>query len=251
MYHLGALNSDHCPLLIDTNPEDAFSPRPFCFEAVWAKDPRCYDVIDLAWKKNVSGSACFKLFQKQRATAAALKKWNKEIFGNCQAKILELTTTLEKVQSGSPSNTNTNMENSIQTKLNGWLASLETVWRQKSRETWLKEGDRNSRFFHLSTVIRRKRNSIDAIKSDSGDWIISKSEIKKFVVSKFIDLFTEDPISYPSGLDNLILPTISSMQNEAFCHSPTPLEIKNVIFGMYNLKAPGPDGLPALFYKQY
>ena len=71
------------------------------------------------------------------------------------------------------------------------------------------------------------------------------------MVSKFIDLFTEEPISYPSGLDNLILPTISSMQNEAFCHIPTPLEIKNVIFGMYNLEAPGPDGLPALFYKQY
>uniref|UniRef100_A0A2N9I0Z5 Reverse transcriptase domain-containing protein n=1 Tax=Fagus sylvatica TaxID=28930 RepID=A0A2N9I0Z5_FAGSY len=140
---------------------------------------------------------------------------------------------------------------SIQVELNGWLACLETVWRQKSRETWLKEGDRNSRFFHLSTVIRRKHNSIDAIKSDSGDWIISKSEIKKFVVSKFIDLFTEEPISFPSGLDNLISPTISSMQNEALCNIPTPLEIKNVIFGMYNLKAPGPDGLPALFYKQY
>ena len=41
------------------------------------------------------------------------------------------------------------------------------------------------------------------------------------------------------------------MQNEALCHIPTPLEIKNVIFGMYNLKAPGLDGLPALFYKQY
>jgi hypothetical protein len=125
------------------------------------------------------------------------------------------------------------------------------VWRQKSRETWLKEGDRNSRFFHLSTIIRRKHNSIDAIKYDFGDWIISKSEIKKFVVSKFIDLFTEEPISFPSGLDNLISPTISSMQNEALCNIPTPLEIKNVIFGMYNLKALRPDGLPALFYKQY
>uniref|UniRef100_A0A2N9FV45 Reverse transcriptase domain-containing protein n=1 Tax=Fagus sylvatica TaxID=28930 RepID=A0A2N9FV45_FAGSY len=210
VYHLGALNLDHCPLLIDTNPKEAFFPRPFRFEAVWAKDPRCYDV-----------------------------------------KILELTTNLEKVQSGSHSDTNTNLENSIQVELNGWLARLETVWRQKSRETWLKEGDRNSRFFHLSTIIRRKHNSIDAIKYDFGDWIISKSEIKKFVVSKFIDLFTEEPISFPSGLDNLILPTISSMQNEALCNIPTPLEIKNVIFGMYNLKALGPDGLPALFYKQY
>uniref|UniRef100_A0A2N9I7H8 Endonuclease/exonuclease/phosphatase domain-containing protein n=1 Tax=Fagus sylvatica TaxID=28930 RepID=A0A2N9I7H8_FAGSY len=55
--HLGGVNSDHCPLLIDTNPDDSFSPRPFRFEAVWAKDPRCYEVINLAWNKNFVGSA--------------------------------------------------------------------------------------------------------------------------------------------------------------------------------------------------
>ena len=39
--HLGAINSDHAPLLIDTNPVDEFLPRPFCFEAIWTRDPRC------------------------------------------------------------------------------------------------------------------------------------------------------------------------------------------------------------------
>jgi hypothetical protein len=32
---------------------------------------------------------------------------------------------------------------------------------------------------------------------------------------------------------------------------PTPIEIKNVIFGMQSLKSRGPDGLPPLFYKKY
>jgi hypothetical protein len=49
--HLGAVNSDHCPLLIDTNPIDVRCPRPFRFEAMWAEDARCYGVIDKAWKK--------------------------------------------------------------------------------------------------------------------------------------------------------------------------------------------------------
>jgi hypothetical protein len=34
-YHLGAINSDHCPLLLDTNPADKYTPRPFRFEAAW------------------------------------------------------------------------------------------------------------------------------------------------------------------------------------------------------------------------
>ena len=35
------------------------------------------------------------------------------------------------------------------------------------------------------------------------------------------------------------------------CLIPSPLKIKESLFGMQNLKFPGPDGLPALFYKQY
>lgn len=54
----------------------------------------------------------------------------------------------------------------MQEEINEWLTRVELLWRQKSRETWLKEGDKNSIFFHLSTIIRRKRNSIDAIKDD-------------------------------------------------------------------------------------
>ncbi len=38
VYHLGTVNSDHCPLIINDNPVDSFSPRTFHFDAVWAKD---------------------------------------------------------------------------------------------------------------------------------------------------------------------------------------------------------------------
>ena len=44
----GAVNSDHCPLLIDTHPSDVNALRPFRFEAMWTKDPRCNGVISEA-----------------------------------------------------------------------------------------------------------------------------------------------------------------------------------------------------------
>ena len=83
VYHLGALNSNHCLLLIDINPVDTFAPRPFRFEAIWAKDLRCYSVIDEAWQKQFCGSNSFILCRKQFFTTSALKKWNRETFGFC------------------------------------------------------------------------------------------------------------------------------------------------------------------------
>ena len=83
MIYLRATNSNHAPLLIDTNPKDEFLPRPFRFEAMWTRDPRCAGVIKEAWKLQVFGSPSFVLRRKQGNTAFSLKKWNREVFGHC------------------------------------------------------------------------------------------------------------------------------------------------------------------------
>ena len=52
-------------------------------------------------------------------------------------------------------------------------------------------------------------------------------------------------------MEQLIEPVIIESENASLCLIPTPQEIKAVIFELNNQKAPGPDGLPALFYKKY
>lgn len=78
--HLGAIGSYHTPILLNTNPMDSFAHRPFRFEAAWARDLRCHDVILEAWNKDNGGSKFIKLSRKQEATRKALRKWNKETF---------------------------------------------------------------------------------------------------------------------------------------------------------------------------
>jgi hypothetical protein len=41
----------------------------------------------------------------------------------------------------------------------------ETLWRQKSRIHWLREGDKNTRFFHNSLTQRRNMNRIVSIQA--------------------------------------------------------------------------------------
>jgi hypothetical protein len=194
---------------------------------------------------------CLKLQRKQQNTKSALKKWNRDVFGHCQKRINDITEQLQKIQHKDCTEENYKSEVMLQSEMNEWLLRSEMLWRQKSREMWLKDGDKNSKFFHLSTLIRRRRNSVDAIKSNSRDWITDKKEIKKVFLSNFIEQFSKEEVDFPCDLENLISPVISTEENESLCSIPTPQEIKKVVFEMYDLKAPGPDGLPALFYKKY
>ena len=226
-------------------------PRHFRFEAMWTRDHRCGEVIKEAWKAKVFGSPCFKLARKQEVTSVALRKWNKNEFGLCQTRIRELSNNIEAIQRKKRIEGNGRMEAKLQGELNEWMARNEILWRQKLREVWLKDGDKNSKIFHLSTIIRRRRNSINSIKGDHGNWITNKRDIRAFIVDKFQLLFQEEAIDFPQDLENLISPSLSPGDITSLCSLPTTLEIKDTFFVMSDQNALGNDGLPTMFYKRY
>ena len=54
-------------------------------------------------------------------------------------------------------------------------AREETYWRQKSRELWLQDGDRNTKKIHVSAKQKRVNNSIFQIKDViSSDLLLMK-----------------------------------------------------------------------------
>ena len=62
-------------------------------------------------------------------------------------------------------------------------------WRQKSREHWLKEGDRNIGFFHRMANSHRRRNSLMNI-SINGRRFDPESELKEGLVGAFQSLLS-------------------------------------------------------------
>ncbi len=54
--HLGALESDHRPILLDTHMDDHKIVQPFRFEAMWTKDESSNGVVEKAWESQVEGS---------------------------------------------------------------------------------------------------------------------------------------------------------------------------------------------------
>lgn len=59
-------------------------------------------------------------------------------------------------------------------KFHGLLHNQEVRWRQRSKVFWLKEGDKNTRFFHSAATSHHKKNSIMHLKNIVGMWVEDK-----------------------------------------------------------------------------
>ena len=95
----------------------------------------------------------------------------------------------------------------------------------------MKEGDQNSRFFHLSTLVQRRRNRIKEIKLEDGSWINNRSDIQSYFEENFKTLYRTSEPHVPRDLENLIAPCISEEVNLELCRIPSREEIRNVVFG--------------------
>ncbi|PKI46795.1 hypothetical protein CRG98_032792 [Punica granatum] len=131
------------------------------------------------------------------------------------------------------------------------LIKKDLIWRQKSRELWLKDGDRNTKFFHLSTVIRRRANQIAAIKDNNGEWSQDHVVFGEYFLRNFQDLFNTSNPAIPEDMEDLIGHIITAPENERLIQASDDKEILTALNSIPNLKALGPDGIPYLFYKHY
>ena len=57
----------------------------------------------------------------------------------------------------------------------------EEFWALKSRLNAATFGDRNTSYFHITTVVRRQRNKIRCIMDGTGEWIFEKDKIKEHI----------------------------------------------------------------------
>uniref|UniRef100_A0A803NUS3 Reverse transcriptase domain-containing protein n=1 Tax=Cannabis sativa TaxID=3483 RepID=A0A803NUS3_CANSA len=249
--NLAIRHSNHAPIILDTRMERENFNAPFRYRDAWSRDSDCRRIIENTWKSGVEGYHSFILCYKLKATAKALCEWNRLVFGHCQTKMKELEKLLSEVQNHPSLKENLELEGTIMLELDEEENRLESIWKQKSRENRLKEGDKNSQFFHASIVVRRKRNHIWAVRQDDGTTIEERPNIVEYFRSKFRMLFNSSNPSVDEEISEYILNSISEAENERLSACPTEEEIKRVVWSLPPLKSPGPDSFPVKFFKQY
>ncbi|KAK4563360.1 hypothetical protein RGQ29_005753 [Quercus rubra] len=132
-------------------------------------------------------------------------------------------------------------------ELNCWLDKEDTMWKQRSRLNWFKEGDRNTRFFHANASSRFQKNLIEGIYDDEGLWQEDEKIVVKIFVDYYSELFTTCRPSKFIEIVDAVHPKVMEAMNSTLIREFLPGEVHWALKQMYTLKALGLDGMPPLW----
>lgn len=242
--------SDHCPIwLLSSNLN--WGPKPFKFNNCWADHPDFLSFVKTTWEGiTIHGKKAFILKEKLKKLKEALKVWNREVFGiidlNIDQTVKDLNDLEEQLVNGDSDPTCLNSKDKVK---QFWeqLHAKESLLLQKSRTTWIREGDSNTRFFHASIKGRRRRNQITMLKKGEV-WVEGVEEIKSLVQEHFTQHFTEEWPNKPF-LQSIAFNSLTAEDNEILLAAFTEEEVRDTVWSCDGNKSPGPDGFNLNFYK--
>lgn len=84
------------------------------------------------------------------------------------------------------------LDRKLRKELDNILYQEELLWFQQSREDWICSGDRNTRFYHSATNVKKTMTMKYQINGQNGDVIIDEENMKLVVRDFFNNIFIED-----------------------------------------------------------
>jgi hypothetical protein len=166
----------------------ARGPRPFRLEAAWIDHQDYANLVSQS--RNSSNHNTITALKNVKENSII---FNHEVFGNIFKRKKHMESRLKGIQSyleRVDSLRHTLLEKELQNEYNHILFQEEMLWYQKSREKWVKFGDKNNSFFHAQTIIRRKRNRIHRLQFPNGIWTSDSNILQEKAQTLFKNLFT-------------------------------------------------------------
>nr|XP_027121394.1 uncharacterized protein LOC113738404 [Coffea arabica] len=149
------------------------------FDKRWLKREDIGEVIRIAWEQQVEGSRMYQVATKIKNCRVALLKWKNNFQANSRDKIELIKKQLCDLKEVRGNSRNISMA-ALKKELSKAYKEEEKHWQQKSRIQWLKEGDKNTKFFHASVQGRRRRNSLHKLQKRMGRGQRIPTSLKQF-----------------------------------------------------------------------
>lgn len=170
-----------------------------------------------------------------------LRKWNKEIFGIVDLRIENIVSKLNEVEASLNEDSTAQVEHIRRLSSKFWkqLRASESILCQKSSSKWLREGDSNTRFFHICINTNRRRNHLLTLNVEE-TWIDEVPQMKNLATQ---------PVRLRLVLNGVPFASLSCSDNELLIAPFSTEEIKEVVWSCDGNKSLGPDGFSFSFFK--
>lgn len=160
------VHSDHHPICLKFQASmDPSGAKHFRFLAAWMLHKGYPLVLPRAWKKDVSHQAYFQNLSVE------LMDWNKRVCGNIfheKRVMLKHIHGIQKARDYYRKKFLQKLEKEFGKNLDDILNREDAFWLQKSRKEWIRDGDKNTKYYHPKTIIRRRKKKIMDLHSSEG-----------------------------------------------------------------------------------
>lgn len=110
---------------------------------------------------------------------AHLQSWSRQKFGDKKAKLEQLKKRLVEMKFNGKQYEEGAEILLTERHIQNLQMDEEIYWRQKSRVEWLKEGDKNTKFFHSKASTRKKKTRIWGAMNNQNRWVEDGDEVVK------------------------------------------------------------------------
>ncbi|CAA0834046.1 DNAse I-like superfamily protein, partial [Striga hermonthica] len=211
--------------------------KRFMFDRRWLAKPGFKESVEKAWKKQQEGTPLYVVMQRIKETRVEFLKWSCKFRTETAKLISKLHNELSEMRSDGKL-IDWKRWDDTKKKLNEAYKLEEQHWEQKARITWLKHGDKNSRYFHAQTVQRRKRNTIVRLNKEDGTLCDNKEKIDQCIEEFYHQLFTSEGTQNGESALQDMMPVINEEMNSELEAPVRKDEIKEALFNINPNKAP-------------
>ncbi|WMV36518.1 hypothetical protein MTR67_036414 [Solanum verrucosum] len=250
---LPSLGSDHNPIVLICGDE-VFKKSYFKFEKWWLNVEGFRDKVKEWWGSfNVTGSPDFILASKLSFLKKKLKEWSKENRGNWRVRKEHLLEQIGRWENIQVHRTLTDDEQLLKAHIAMEYEEVarneEIHWRQRSRIQWIKNGDKNTKFFHRMATSHKRNNTIESLVingEESSDPVAIRNEIVDFY-----QILYKETESWRPSLNILDVQTITEEEQILLSRGFEEEEVLEGIKQCAVDKAPGPDGYTMAFFSVF